>query len=104
FKYAHQRGQGSPLKDKVKGSERLIDVTGVLKEGKFSLDPSFTVAAFEEKMQQDHGLPVQVFRKSGDLWLETVQTDGLTLEAQNQMGEASTSDTRIRFNSFTLFL
>jgi hypothetical protein len=31
---------------------------------------------------------VQVFRKSGKVWLETTVTDGWTLEEQNLQGEA----------------
>ena len=66
------------------------------------LDPSMTVAAFEQKMQNEYGLPVQVFRKSGDVWLETVQTDHFSLAKQNEMGEETAK--KQRFNINTLFL
>jgi hypothetical protein len=35
-----------------------------------------------------YGLGVQIFRKSGDVWSDTVETDGLTLEEQNNLGES----------------
>lgn len=47
------------------------------------LQPKMTVAELEAKLQ-DHGIFAQVFRKSGDLWLETTRTDGWTLERVNE--------------------
>jgi hypothetical protein len=66
------------------------------------MEPSDTVAYFEQFFQNELGMPVQVFRKAGDTWLETIQTDHLTLLKQNAMGFESAR--RIRFNAFTLFL
>jgi len=47
-----------------------------------------TVAEMEERFRDIYGLGVQVFRKSGTIWLETTVTDGWTLEDQNKQGEA----------------
>lgn len=60
------------------------------------------VAAFEQRLQEEHGLSVQVFRKSGEFWLETIQTDNLSLERQNEMGKAAGAS--LRFNIHALFL
>ena len=35
-----------------------------------------------------YGLGVQVFRKSGNVWLETTVTDSWTLKEQNDQGES----------------
>lgn len=102
FIQGHKEGEGSALKQKVHENLLLIDVTGVLKEGIYSFKPSTSVAAFEQRLQHDYGLPVQVFRKSGNLWIETIHTDHLSLEKQNAMGAASVSPAR--FNIHTLFL
>ena len=40
-------------------------------------------------MQEEFGLHVQVFRKSGNTWLETSTSDDLTLEDQNFKGKES---------------
>ena len=41
-----------------------------------------------EKIFKDQfGLAVQVFRKSGNLWLETTMTDNWTLQQQNNHGK-----------------
>lgn len=104
FHNPHQGLEGSPRKEKVPDKAQLIEIRGVLKEGNFLLDPEMTVADFEERMQQKHGLPVQVFRRSGNLWLETVQTDHLSLYTQNDMGETTVKDSSFRFNINTLYL
>ena len=40
-----------------------------------------------DTLQLHHtGLGVQVFRKAGHNWLETIETDSLTLEEQNLLG------------------
>ncbi|HEU4633097.1 MAG TPA: hypothetical protein VFS22_03885 [Flavisolibacter sp.] len=102
FMQGHKKGKGTGLKQRVHDDLHLIDVTGILKEGVYSFNPSTTVAALEQSLQNSHGLPVQVFRRSGDLWIETIQTDNLSLEKQNAMGAASVS--AVRFNIHTLFL
>ena len=50
-----------------------------------------------EKIFKDRfNLAVQVFRKSGNLWLETTMTDNWTLQQQNNHGgEISTEKTDI---------
>jgi hypothetical protein len=58
------------------------------KRGHIQIDSEMTVAELERQFRELYGLNVQLFRKSGKLWLETSVTDGWTLEAQNNQGEA----------------
>ncbi len=104
FNHPHEKGQGSGLEQKARDRLLLCEVTGALVEGVMLVDPFMTVAEFEQTMQKKHGLPVQVFRKSGDIWIETIQTDNMTLKAQNSLGEESVQGNKIRFNANTLFL
>lgn len=53
-----------------------------------TITPAMTVEELEHNFRNIFGLPVQVFRKSGKVWLETTVTDGWTLEEQNHQGEA----------------
>lgn len=46
-----------------------------------------TVAELENSFMNTYGLSVQVFRKSGNLWLETSMTDNWTLKQQNDHGK-----------------
>ena len=47
-----------------------------------------TVVDLEQSFSDVFGLGVQIFRKSGKVWLETTVTDGWTLDEQNRQGEA----------------
>jgi len=55
-------------------------------DGKLSVTKSETVSALEKELWKNYGLSAQVFRKSGNLWIETSLTDSWTLEQQNREG------------------
>jgi hypothetical protein len=46
-----------------------------------------TVADIEKDFKDSTGLSIQLYRKSGNVWIETSLTDDWTLERQNQSGE-----------------
>lgn len=56
-------------------------------EGTFPLSETMTVSDLENKFLDHYGLSVQVFRRSGNLWLETTMTDNWTLRQQNEHGK-----------------
>ncbi len=58
-------------------------------EGDFRIDSKLPVGEFEQKFLAKYGLNVQVFRKSGNLWMQTTATDSWTLAEQNRKGGAS---------------
>lgn len=85
----HDEGKGSPKRallasDKTIGEARLIH-----NEGDLQVIDSMTVARFEQLFDEIYGLHVQVFRRSGNLWMQTTATDGWTLAEQNRKGGAS---------------
>ena len=75
------------------------DEQRVLKEFKYenangkliTISPDTTVAFLEKAVSNYYMLTLQVFRKSGNVWLETTVTDNWTLEEQNKQGEAITA-------------
>jgi len=69
------------------GECRVIHNTGTI-----TITPHMTVAELEQSFSDVYGLSVQVFRKSGRVWLETTVTDGWTLEKQNKQGETLSDD------------
>ena len=83
----HQANEGSPLKATIDSSLFLEEVQPNLSSGTIDLDASKTVAQFEQEMEEQFGLHIQVFRKSTDLWLQTTATDQWTLKIQNEKGE-----------------
>lgn len=102
FREDHEKGKGSRLQDRLPDEVRVSDLNEDLGEGLFFFTPEFTVSYFEQAMQNEFGLPVQVFRKSGNVWLETIHTDHLSLKKQNLMAEASGKP--VRMNFYSLFL
>lgn len=86
---SHQRGKGSHH-DELLDAEVLIGQARTQhNEGDFRIDPQMPVGEFEQKFLAKYGLNVQVFRKSGNLWMQTTATDAWTLAEQNRKGGAS---------------
>mgnify|MGYP007130725738 FL=1 len=59
------------------------------KNGDLYIEMEMPTWQLERLFEEEFGLHVQVFRKSGNTWLETSVTDDLTLEDQNAKGKAS---------------
>ena len=101
FADEHRQGQSSSLSLKL-ADEVAVGQVSDASPGTFGFDAHTTVAAFEQGLRNEFELSVQVYRRSGSIWLETIQTDNLTLEKQQQMaGDASRP---MQFNIYTLFL
>jgi hypothetical protein len=66
--------------DKILGECRKTHQDGIIEVG-----GNEKVWQLEQEFQK-YGLPVQVFRKMKNNWIETMQTDWWTLEQQNQEG------------------
>lgn len=54
--------------------------------GEIEIDGEMKVTELENIFKDKFNLAVQVFRKSGNLWLETTMTDNWTLQQQNNHG------------------
>ena len=73
---------------------KTMDEIGQLKanENSIEVNPSMTVNTFEQNLQKDFGLSVQVFRKSMGSWIATTESDSWTFAVQNEKGkEAATN-------------
>lgn len=88
FTKPHKPGGGSPKKLMEYSNKTLGECRTIHNKGSISIIPNMTVADFEQNFNDVFGLSVQVFRKSGNAWLETTVTDSWTLEEQNKQGEA----------------
>lgn len=60
-------------------------------EGILELENKMTVLDLENSLLDRFGLSAQVFRRSGNLWLETTVTDHWTLKMQNDHGREITA-------------
>ncbi|MES2679484.1 MAG: hypothetical protein V4635_06340 [Bacteroidota bacterium] len=86
FKHPHKVNRGNNKKDQVRSDSMLVAAISSTKEAELVITADLTVAAVEQMIMDNFGLPVQVFRKSGRSWLETTLTDDWTLRKQNQEG------------------
>lgn len=100
YRHNHQPAQSSVFDNKIPSRVPLKNISDLV-PAYISIDPMDTVAEVEQRFQTKFGLPVQIFRRAGDVWVETVQTDDLTLLKQNSMG---TLAPKMNFNIHTLFL
>ncbi len=83
---AHKDNEGSKREDLIAGIKEIKDIRTVHNEGDFIITPSSTVTEVEQGFETLFGVHVQVFRKSGRLWLETTATDSWSLKEQNEVG------------------
>ena len=90
FTEPHKPGQGS---EKAQMLPKQWDAALVIREIQETTEamelrvrPTDTVAKLEMALEKGFGLHAQVFRKSGNTWLETTRTDSETLQAQNDKG------------------
>lgn len=87
YKEAHQVGEGSAATATLDASKTVGTVRTIHQEGELSIDGHLKVSTLESNFKTQYGLNVQVFRKSGDLWMQTSATDEWTLAKQNRKGE-----------------
>lgn len=78
----HHEGEGSAGK-MIDASKTIGEVRTKHNEGDISINGHAKVSTLEEKFHDVFGLNVQVFRKSGDVWLQTTVTDEWTLSEQD---------------------
>jgi hypothetical protein len=79
------------LKQIIPQTRKLGDNQANLKKGTIEIDEEMKVNELERTFRDKFNLAVQVFRKSGNLWLETTMTDNWTLQQQNNHGREITN-------------
>lgn len=87
FSRPHQTGKGSEKKYMKTDDALLKDFRLVHSDGELHISDDMTVSELEGMFRDHYGLYVQVFRRSGRLWLETTATDNWTLSVQNEQGQ-----------------
>lgn len=81
-------------KHMVFNHNKTMDDVGQLKadNNTIEISPSMTVNAFEQNLQKDFSLSVQVFRKSMGSWIATTESDSWTFAVQNEKGEEAATN------------
>lgn len=84
FSKPHAAYKGSNAKFLIAEPETLLSAIShkIPAHAELLLDPEMPVWQVERLFELEYGLHLQVFRRSGNTWLETSVTDDLTLEQQ----------------------
>ncbi len=89
----HVVGEGSSAREQINENKTIAEARhpdyNRDNTGEFLMDEHMTVAEFEKAFFDQFGLSVQVFRKSGALWMQTTSTDHWSLAEQNRKGGSS---------------
>lgn len=86
----HAVEEGSPATAEIDEDKTIGEVRSIHTEtADLTIDENLTVGELEQLFDHKYGLNIQVFRKSGKLWMQTTATDNWTLSEQNRKGGSS---------------
>jgi glycerol-3-phosphate O-acyltransferase len=88
YSESHDANEGTTEESHLDAEMTIESARTIHNKGEMKLDKDLKVGDLESEFFEKYGLNVQVFRKSGDLWLQTTKTDQWTLEEQNERGMA----------------
>lgn len=83
FKHGHDEHEGSPKSDMITEDLPLESLLKGDTSSHLSYNADITIGDFEAMLKEYYGLNVQVFRKSNDVWLQTINSDDKSLREVN---------------------
>lgn len=82
FKKSHGESEGSKAELMITSDEQIENLGFAKDEATIIFGEETKVSDLEQSFERIGGLHVQVFRKSGSVWLETIGSDSWTLAEQ----------------------
>jgi hypothetical protein len=89
---AHHWQEESSRKHLLPHTKTIGEVRKKHNPGGLEIHSSQKAGTVEQKFSKRFGLNVQIFRHQGDEWIQTVGTDELTLDEQNEIGRNASLD------------
>lgn len=80
----HKEGEGTDPIHEIAANLHLNSVRDSEHEGVINISPEMSTGELEQAFEDHFGMHIQIFRKSGDLWLQTTSTDEWSLSEQNK--------------------
>jgi len=71
----------------ISNNKRISDCQSATADGILEFEEEMKVAELENQLKSRFHLNAQVFRRSGNTWLQTTMTDNWTLQKQNEHGK-----------------
>ena len=87
FKKGHELHESTAKSARLDGGLTIAEAGHFDHEEDLSIDGHLKVATLEALFQDHFGIGAQVFRKSGNAWIQTTVTDDWTLAHQNRDGQ-----------------
>ena len=81
-------------KEIIPHNKKIGNEQKTVADGEIVINEEMRVKELENMFQQKFAISAQVFRKSGNLWLETTMTDNWTLQQQNNHGREISTETK----------
>jgi len=75
-------------------TKRIAEGQLAITDGDIEINPEMSVKDLEKIFKDQFSLAIHVFRRSGNLWLETTMTDNWTLNKQNEHGREISTDSK----------
>jgi hypothetical protein len=82
---------GAPARHSLPAEKKIAEIQVKPVNGDIEIRDDMKVKDLEITFDKQFNLNVQVFRKSGNVWLETTMTDNWTLQQQNMHGREISS-------------
>lgn len=86
YNKAHKALEASGKESLIPSYRTLGEIRAKHLNGHVDISKDMTVSQLENEFKNRYDLNVQVFRKSGKIWLQTTSTDTWTLAEQNEEG------------------
>src|SRR4030095_3646432 len=90
FKTEHAGSYHKTKREPLASSMLLSSLLTEKSDDSIEIIPEMKVKDLERSLQDKFGVQVEVFRRSGNSWLQTTMTDDWTLEKQNEHGREIT--------------
>lgn len=87
YKKAHEASEGNTNEQMLDENLTIANVRTTQNEGEMSIDGHLKTSTFEQLLKEKYGINAQVFRKAGELWLQTTITDHWTLAEQERAAQ-----------------
>jgi len=75
-----------PASHIVPHNQKIGNIQSAISDGNVEINADMKVKDIEKLFKEQFSLLAQIFRRSGNLWLQTTMTDNLTLAQQNEHG------------------
>ena len=86
FAEEHEEGEASSYSSMYDDELYLKHIRKNHTQGNLSIDGHVKTSTFENGFKEHFGVNIQVWRRSGNMWLQTTSTDEWTLSRQEKKG------------------